>query len=92
MVIHTFKFEVQNSTESGTDGRTTVQKRYQIPFGLDWEAKCQCFQHGEHIENNIASDIRLSRNVVNKESKSSRRFVRICNTSSGEHNLMKFYL
>ena len=37
---------------------------------------------GYSIENNIASDIRLSRNVVNKESKSSRRFVRNCNTSS----------
>ena len=30
---------------------------------------------GYSIENNIASDIRLSRNVVNKESKRSRRFV-----------------
>ena len=41
---------------------------------------------GYSIKNNIASDIRLSRNVVNKESKSSRRFVRICNTSSGDNN------
>ena len=38
------------------------------------------------IENNIASDIRLSRNVVKKESKRSRRFVRRCNTSSGDKN------
>ena len=38
------------------------------------------------LENNIASDIRLSRNVVNKESKRSRRFVRCCNTSSGDNN------
>ena len=44
---------------------------------------------GYSIENNIASDIRLSRNVVNKESKSSRRFVRICNTSSGDNNYCK---
>ena len=36
------------------------------------------------IENNIASDIRLSRNVVNKESKRSRRFVCYCDTSSGD--------
>ena len=36
------------------------------------------------VENNIArsSDIRLSRNVVNKESKSSRCFVCYCDTSS----------
>ena len=39
------------------------------------------------IENNIASDIRLSRNVVNKESKSSRRFVRICNTKRSDTTL-----
>ena len=43
-------------------------------------------------ENNIASDIRLSRNVVNKESKSSRRFVCICNTSSGDNNFVVVYL
>ena len=44
---------------------------------------------GYSIENNIAIDIRLSRNVVNKESKSSRRFVCICNTSSGDNNYCK---
>ena len=48
----------------------------------------KCITHcGYSIENNIASDIRLSRNVVNKGSKSSRRFVRICNTSSGDNSV-----
>ena len=44
---------------------------------------------GYGIENNIASDIRLSRNVVNKESKSSWRFVCYCDTSSGDKNYCK---
>ena len=44
---------------------------------------------GYSIENNIASDIRLSRNVVNKESKRSRRFVCYCDTSSGDKNYCK---
>ena len=43
----------------------------------------------DFIENNIASDIRLSRNVVNKESKRSRRFVCYCDTSSGDKNYCK---
>ena len=44
---------------------------------------------GYSIENNIASDFRLSRNVVNKESKRSRRFVCYCDTSSGDKNYCK---
>ena len=38
------------------------------------------------IENNIASDIRLSRNVVNKESKRSRRDI-IFDTISAMSNI-----
>ena len=48
-----------------------------------------CYRNNINIENNIASDICLSRNVVNKESKRSRRFVCYCDTSSGDKNYCK---
>ena len=53
------------------------------------QSLCNTSEHPYTFENNIASDIRLSRNVVNKESKRSQRFVCYCDTLSGDKNYCK---
>ena len=80
------------------DSRNQICHRYQICYSRKSKAlwntpqdymkvNAKYITHcGYSIENNIASDIRLSRNVVNKESKRSRRFVCYCDTSSGDKN------